>query len=318
MGRPDDVITHVARAHGAWQRWRPHRWVLECWAAIERSDQKTAREVVEAAWLESGGRERREEWLVSPPAVNPERSQLLHAEFLLLMAGEVPTEAVVVAQALVQLDEHVGERFDVSFSKTLLARALIAAGDHQGAMEVLAATEKLLEGSPYPYLLASVIELRAMLETDVRVASELFTSAAQDFERVANALDQARCLRLAAESLRELGEKEHALDRLRRALELASNSGARAEQNRVESVMRALGARPRAGRPRGRKPEKGLSPREAEVVVMVAAGSSNGEIGQRLFLSDRTVQDHISHALKKLGLTSRAALASWAVKQGMI
>src|SRR5439155_19167436 len=98
--------------------------------------------------------------------------------------------------------------------------------------------------------------------------------------------------------------------------DLASASAAIVERNRAEAGLRSRGVRPRAGRPRRAQNADGisdLSPRESEIAALVAIGDTNVEIGSKLFLSERTVQDHISHALKKLSLSVRWALASWAV-----
>jgi HD-GYP domain-containing protein (c-di-GMP phosphodiesterase class II) len=62
----------------------------------------------------------------------------------------------------------------------------------------------------------------------------------------------------------------------------------------------------------------GLSEREAEVLVLVARGLSNKEIAGRLFLSDRTVGNHIAHIYDKTGVRTRAAAALYAVQQDLL
>lgn len=61
-----------------------------------------------------------------------------------------------------------------------------------------------------------------------------------------------------------------------------------------------------------------LSERELEVVRLVAEGISNKEISLRLALSDKTVKNHISHILAKLGLTARTQVAVHAIRTGIV
>jgi DNA-binding CsgD family transcriptional regulator len=61
----------------------------------------------------------------------------------------------------------------------------------------------------------------------------------------------------------------------------------------------------------------GLTSREREVARLVSQGKSNREIAEALVLSDRTVENHISNILMKLGFTSRAQIAVWAVEKGL-
>jgi non-specific serine/threonine protein kinase len=60
----------------------------------------------------------------------------------------------------------------------------------------------------------------------------------------------------------------------------------------------------------------GLSPREWDVLRLVAEGRSNRDIAEVLSLSERTVENHVRHILDKLGLDSRTAAAIWAVRHG--
>jgi DNA-binding CsgD family transcriptional regulator len=61
----------------------------------------------------------------------------------------------------------------------------------------------------------------------------------------------------------------------------------------------------------------GLTPREVEVLRLLADGRSNQDIADTLFISRRTVTNHVAHILAKLGVSTRAAAAAAAVRQGL-
>jgi two-component system, NarL family, response regulator NreC len=61
-----------------------------------------------------------------------------------------------------------------------------------------------------------------------------------------------------------------------------------------------------------------LSPREVEVLRLIALGHTNAEIGEQLFLSVRTVETHRSHIQRKLSLTTRADLVGYALEHGLL
>ena len=61
-----------------------------------------------------------------------------------------------------------------------------------------------------------------------------------------------------------------------------------------------------------------LTPRERDVLKLVAQGQSNKDIAQRLVLSEHTVHRHLANILRKLDLSSRAAAAAWGVRAGLV
>ncbi|MGA9859494.1 MAG: response regulator transcription factor [Solirubrobacteraceae bacterium] len=67
----------------------------------------------------------------------------------------------------------------------------------------------------------------------------------------------------------------------------------------------------------GSRPD-GLSPREVEVLTLIALGHTNSEIAGSLFLSVRTVESHRAHIQQKIGLTTRADLVGYARSHGLL
>jgi DNA-binding CsgD family transcriptional regulator/tetratricopeptide (TPR) repeat protein len=100
-----------------------------------------------------------------------------------------------------------------------------------------------------------------------------------------------------------------AAGRLRReALALARARGASAAAAGIPAGQAGSLAIPPGGE---------LSPREIEVLALVAAGRTNREIAEELAISEKTAINHVTHILDKLGASNRAAAASWAVRNGL-
>jgi DNA-binding NarL/FixJ family response regulator len=93
---------------------------------------------------------------------------------------------------------------------------------------------------------------------------------------------------------------------------LGDEASADAEDAQAEATYERLGAHRH-----GQRPPAGLSRRECEVLALVAEGHSNRQIGETLFISDRTVARHLTNIFNKIGATSRTQAARYAVDHGL-
>ena len=98
------------------------------------------------------------------------------------------------------------------------------------------------------------------------------------------------------------------------ALRIAQHVGARALAARLRHDLRTEGITgiPRGPREPTRQSPLGLTPRQGEILALVAVGLSNVEIADRPFISVRTVENHVSAVLAALGATSREAAVDMA------
>jgi DNA-binding CsgD family transcriptional regulator len=107
-------------------------------------------------------------------------------------------------------------------------------------------------------------------------------------------------------SLRRSGQRTQAREPLLRALDLAERTGAAGLAAEVKRELLAVGARPRRAALTG---PDALTAGERRVAALAAQGASNRQIAEHLFITQATVETHLRHAFRKLGITSRADLS---------
>ena len=143
-------------------------------------------------------------------------------------------------------------------------------------------------------------------------ARTLLEDAVDRFERSGAPFEAAQARIELATSLLALGRADAAEREAAAALELLLELGADAE------AERARGA-PRRARPAARgSPAPELTPREREVLRLLAEGLTNRQIAERLVVSEHTVHRHVTNILRKLDLPSRTAAAAQAVRAGLL
>ena len=179
------------------------------------------------------------------------------------------------------------------------SRSPIAAGhpqDAAAAASELAQTASTFATSGLEAMATTARGAVLLAEGHVAEALPVLRDACRRWYQLGSAYDAAgTCLRLA-EAYRALGDA----------------ASADAEQAQAEAVYERLGAR----RPIRELPD-GLTPREYEVLTLVADGRSNREIGAALFISDRTVARHLTNIYNKISVTSRAQAARYAIDHQM-
>lgn len=187
------------------------------------------------------------------------------------------------------------------------ALALALASTDPEEARSLAGTElELARRTAIPGAIGVALRTAAALERGPS-AVDLLTEAVAHLEESPAVLELARTLTDKGAALRRLGHRVDARQPLLRALEIATRCGAvpLAERARAEALL--AGARPRRPRMRGLD---GLTPGELRVARLAAEGRSNREVAQELFITTKTVKDHLGSAYSKLDITSREELGA--------
>jgi DNA-binding CsgD family transcriptional regulator len=135
---------------------------------------------------------------------------------------------------------------------------------------------------------------------------ELLGQAVAVLQGTGAQLEHAQALVEYGAALRRANHRNAAREPLQRGLRIADACGATALSTRGFEELAATGARPRRARLAG---IDALTPSERRVAQLAADGLTNREIAQRLFITRKTVEKHLSNVYLKLEIGSRAAIA---------
>jgi DNA-binding CsgD family transcriptional regulator len=220
---------------------------------------------------------------------------------LRLAQGQMESAGTAIRLALDQAREcRVRLRLLPAFIEIMLALPDLPAA--RAAAEELG---HLADALNTPYLLAVAAQTRGAIllaEGDGRAALAVLRHAWTVWQEIESPYEAARLRILIGLACRDCGDKDAAALEWDAARWILEQLGARPELARLESLTAAGSARHAAG----------LSSREVQVLRLIAEGKTNRVIASELFISERTVERHVSNIFIKLNITSRAAATAFA------
>jgi DNA-binding CsgD family transcriptional regulator len=225
---------------------------------------------------------------------------------LRLAQGQVDAAAAAIRTALDEAPDRVAR------SKVLAAyvEIVLAAGDVPAARVAADELAEIAAGIGASFLHAVAAQTRGsvlLAEGDARAALALLRRAWTAWHDLEAPYEAARVRVLAGLACRQLGDGDTAEMELDAARQVFQELGAAPDLAQLARVSRTA-ALEAAG---------GLTTREVQVLALVAAGKSNRAIATELFLSEKTVERHLSNIFTKLGVGSRTAAAAYAFEHGI-
>ncbi|HSG48646.1 MAG TPA: response regulator transcription factor, partial [Longimicrobiales bacterium] len=232
---------------------------------------------------------------------------------LRLAQGRIADAEAAIRRVVVEATRHRPKwKVLPAYVEIMLAAGALDAA-REGAEELTAIAESL--GAPLLFAQAATARGGVYLEEgDARAAMGELRTAHRTWESLDAPYEAARTQALLARACRELGDEDTAEVELDGAVAILERLGAGADVARIQA-----GRRPSAREARTiRGDDHRLTRRELEVLRRVASGATNRGIGEDLFISERTVERHVSNIFAKLGVSSRSAATAYAYEHGLV
>jgi DNA-binding CsgD family transcriptional regulator len=188
---------------------------------------------------------------------------------------------------------------------------MLAVGDVQEALSACRELEEI--SARYESGMLSAMSAHAegavdLAEGDTRAALLALRHAWQMWQELEVPYEAARVRVLLGLACRTLGDDDTAALELEAARDVFEQLGAAPDLARADSLTRRAES----------VDARGLTPRELQVLRLLAAGRTNKAIAAELVLSERTVDRHVSNIFTKLGVSSRSAATAYAYKQQLV
>ncbi len=254
---------------------------------------------------------RREEATSLLDLAGPSRGAQLCRARIALDAGEASRAVDLLERQLRRVDAD--RKLDRAPVLELLVHARVARGELDEAATALAELREIERAVGMPGLRASVDLAAGVLSAaggDHERARVLLEDAVDRHDECGAPFEGARARLELATSLLALGRSTAARAEATAALGRLAELGAHADVERATRLVESSEAGAAVTLPE-------LTPREREVLGLLAEGLTNRQIAERLVVSEHTVHRHVTNILRKLDLPSRTAAAAHAVRAGL-
>ncbi len=189
----------------------------------------------------------------------------------------------------------------------------LAVGDRAAAERATTELEQVAEDFGSDYLRAAAVSARGavlLAAGDAAAANALLHEAFDCWQRLEAPYEAARVRGLVARACWEMGDLDTATMEVEAARATFEQLGAAPDLAAMDAMLADMDGQ-------GEPAPGGLTPREVEVLQLVATGASNREVADVLVISERTVARHLSNLFTKLGVSTRSAATAWAYEHGL-
>jgi DNA-binding CsgD family transcriptional regulator len=182
---------------------------------------------------------------------------------------------------------------------------LLRLGEAEEAAALAAEHAQSAEAKGQPWALARAARVRGLLAPDEAIEPE-FAGALAWHDQTPDVFEAARTRLAYGGRLRRAGKRVRAREELRAAIDAFDRLGAEPWSNLARIELEATGE---TARRRDPSTLDQLTPQELQIAFLLAEGRTTREAAAAMFLSPKTIEYHLRHVYRKLGIRSRAALA---------